>query len=126
MILIKKIADINSGIPKIVEKMSMIEIPHQQIKNIVYTIVSGSGVWTPENKTIKYTAEVAGVYRMSVLSSVDFRVFTTFPSTDNFSRTVSVVLGIDSEVTFTLESSDKHMASANYWWCLEFVTQLIT
>jgi hypothetical protein len=61
---------------------------------------------------------------MSVLSAADFRVFATFPSTNNFSRTVSVVLGIGSEETFTLESSDRYMASANYWWCLEFVTQL--
>jgi hypothetical protein len=121
-----RIADIISGIPDIIQKTSLVKIPHQQIKNIVYTIASGSEVWTPENKTIKHTAEVAGVYRMSVLSGADFRVFTTFPSTDNFSRTVSVVLGIGSEETFTLESSDRSLASANYWWCLEFVTQLIT
>jgi hypothetical protein len=39
-----KIADINSGIPSIVEKISLVKILHQQIKNIVYTIASGSGI----------------------------------------------------------------------------------
>ncbi len=119
-----KINDIISGIPDIVQKTNLIKIPHQQIKNIVYVVASGSGIWTPENKTIKYTAEVAGVYRLSVLSAVDFRVFTTFPSTGHFNKIITVALRKDSDEIFTLEPPDQSLASANYRWCLEFVAQL--
>ncbi|KAK3579928.1 hypothetical protein CHS0354_014039 [Potamilus streckersoni] len=53
-----KLNDIISGIPNIVEKTNMIKIPHKQIKNIVYTVASGSSTWTRQNNSIKYTAEV--------------------------------------------------------------------
>ncbi len=91
----------------------------------MYTVASGFGSWTPENKTIKHTAEITGIYRMSALSVADFRISTTSPSTGDFSKTVSVLLDKDSERTFTLESSSRNLPQA-YWWCLELVTQLIT
>jgi hypothetical protein len=118
-----KLNDIISGIPDIIEKTNLIKIPHKQIINTVYVVSSGSATWTQRNKTIKHTAEVAGVYRLSVFSGVEFNIITTSPLTKNFSKTVSVMLDNDSEETFTLESSDRSMASANYWWCLEFVTK---
>ncbi len=120
-----KLNDIISGIPDIVQKTSLIKIPHKQIRNIVYTVTSGVGMWTPENNTIKHTAEITGIYKMSVISVADFRISTTNPSTGNSFKTISVLLDKDSEVTFTLESSSRNLPQA-YWWCLEFVAQLIT
>ncbi len=118
-----KLNDIISGIPDIIEKTNLIKIPHKQIINIVYVVSSGSATWTQQNKTIKHTAEVAGIYRLSVFSGVEFNILTTSPLANKLSKTVSVMLDKDSEETFTLESSDRSLSSANYWWCLEFVTK---
>jgi hypothetical protein len=118
-----KLTDIISGIPDIIQKTSLINIPHKQIINIVYVVGSGSGTWTQQNKTIKHTAEVAGMYRLSVFSGVEFNILTTSPLANKLTRTVSVMLDKDSEETFTLESSDRSLYSVNYWWCLEFVTK---
>ncbi len=121
-----KLNDIISGIPSIVEKTSMIKIPHKQIKNIVYTVASGMSTWSPQNNTLKHTAEVTGVYRLSVFSSAKFNIFTLFPwrhSTDNFSGTVSIVLNKDVEETFMLAADDTKLTAASYWYCLEFVAE---
>ncbi len=70
---------------------------------MLYTVASGKNLWTQENNTLKHTAEVTGVYRMSVLSVANFKISTTSISTGDFSKTVSVFLDKDSEETFTLE-----------------------
>ncbi|KAK3593146.1 hypothetical protein CHS0354_039629 [Potamilus streckersoni] len=62
--------DIISGIPDIVQNTSLIKIPHKQIINIVCVIGSGAATWTQRNKSIKHTAEVADIYRLSVFSVV--------------------------------------------------------
>ncbi len=89
----------------------------------MYVVGSGSATWTQEIKTIKHTAEVAGIYRLSVFSGVEFKILTTSPLANKLSKTVYVMLDKDSEETFTLETSDRSLASSNYWWCLEFVTK---
>ncbi len=109
-----KLNDIIGGIPDIIQKTNLIKIPHNQIRNIVYTVAYGFGSWTPENSTIKYTAEITGIYRMSVLSIADFRISTTNPSTENSFKTISVLLDKDSEGTFTLASSSRNLPQA-YW-----------
>ncbi len=58
---------------------------------------------------------------MSVTSAADFKISTANPSTGNLFKTVSALLFKNYEGTFKLESLDKHMAEANYWWCLEFI-----
>ncbi len=121
-----KLNDIISGIPDIIQKTSLIKIPHTQIKNIVYTVASGSGEWSKQNNSIKYTAEVAGVYRFSVFGGVDFRISTRYlarHSTDIFSGTVSVTINKGTEEEFILDPADKTITGANYWWCLEFVAE---
>jgi hypothetical protein len=122
-----KLNDIISGIPNIIQKTDLIKIPHKQIKNVVYTIASGSGTWTPQNNTIRHTAEVTGVYRLSVFSGAKFSIFTRYlwrHSTDVFSGTVSIVLNKDAEETFILDPFDKNLTSASYRWCLEFVAEI--
>jgi hypothetical protein len=116
-------SNVDITLANINKKTNLIKIPHNQIKNIVYTVTSGVGMWTPENNTIKHTAEITGIYKMSVLSVADFRISTTNPSTGNSFKTISVLLDKDSEVTFTLASSSRNLPQA-YWWCLEFVAQL--
>ncbi len=107
----------------LLKKTNLIKIPHKQIINILYIVGSGSATWTQQNKTIKHTAEIAGIYRLSVFSGVEFRILTTSPLANKLPKTVSVMLDKDTEETFTLESSDIRLASSNYWWCLEFVTK---
>ncbi len=114
------LANINTKLNDIISR-----IPHKQIRNIVYTVTSGVGMWTPENNTIKYTAEITGIYRMSVLSNANFKISTTSTSTGDFFKTISVLLDKDSEEIFTLELLSRGLSHVKYWWCLEFVAQLI-
>jgi hypothetical protein len=127
-----RLNDIISGIPDIIQKTNLVKIPHGRANNIVYVVSSGKATWSQQNNTLKHTAEVTGVYRLSVFSSAKFSIFTTFPwrhSTDEFSGTVSIVLNKDTEETFMLVAFDKKLTAASYWWCIEFVAetpQLIT
>ncbi len=75
-----KLNDIITGIPDIIQKTSMVKIPHKQIKHIVYTVESGFERWTLQNNSIKHIAEVTGVYRLSVFSGAKFRIIITPPS----------------------------------------------
>ncbi len=121
-----RLNDIMSGIPNIIKNTDLIKIPHKQIKNIVYTVSSGKATWSQQNNTLKHTAEVTGVYRLSLFSSAKFSIFTTFPwrySTDDFSGTVSIVLNKDIEETFKLIADNKKLTTATYWWCIEFVAE---
>ncbi len=121
-----KLNDALSKIPDIIEKTNLIKVPHQQIKNIVYTVASGQAKWTLQTNSIKHTAEVTGVYRLSVFSPAKFSIFTKYlwrHSSDAFSETVSIVLDKDTEEEFILEPSDKKLTATLYWWCLEFVAE---
>jgi hypothetical protein len=121
-----RLNDITSGIPDIVLKTNLVKIPHGRANNIVYTVSSGKATWSQQNNTLKHTAEVTGVYRLSVFSSAKFSIFTTFPwrySTDEFSGIVSIVLNKDAEETFMLIADDRKLTAATYWWCIEFVAE---
>ena len=123
--------DILGDTRNIINKIDLLEkyqgkILHKRINNVVYTISSGLTTWSRQNNSIKHTAEVTGVYRLSVFGAAKFEIFTTYPwrhSTDRFSGTVSVILNSGDEEIFILVAFDETLTAATIRWCLEFVAE---
>ncbi|KAL3858124.1 hypothetical protein ACJMK2_012735 [Sinanodonta woodiana] len=123
--------DIVGDTRNIINKIDLLEkyqgkILRKRINNVVYTISSGLTTWSQQNNSIKHTAQVTGVFRLSVFGAEKFEIFTTYPwrhSTDRFSGTVSVILNSGDEEIFILVAFDETLTAATIRWCLEFVAE---
>jgi hypothetical protein len=108
--------------PKMVERLDKVKIPHRQFSNIVYTLESGSFVWAVTSNILPYTATVKGIYRLTLISPIQFNIST--PSSSGVNNVISTIIDKDATERFTITSTDANLARASVTWYIEFIAEL--
>ena len=105
-----------------IERLEKVKIPHERFSNNVYTLRSGSHVWTPETRTLYINAAVKGIYRLTLVSPIQFNISSLSSSGAN--NVISTIIDKDANKPFTITITDANLTRASVTWYMEFVAEL--
>ena len=121
----KSIIDaIKDDFPKMVERLEKVKIPHERFSKIVYTLQSGSFVWTPTNNLLYTNAAVKGIYRLTLVSPPRIQFNIPSLSSSGVNNVISTIINKDATEPFTITSTDANLDRASVTWYVEFVVDL--
>ncbi len=119
----KSIEDITKFKTDNLPVLEKIKIPHEKnIKNITYTIISGSLDWTPKINIVDVSISIRGVYRLTIVSPNQFNISSS--SSKGINNVISTIIDAGTYERFTITSTDANLDKTSFTWYLEFVAKL--
>ncbi len=119
----KSIEDITKFKTDNLPLLEKIKIPHEKnIKNITYTILSGSLDWTPKINIVDVSISIRGVYRLTIVSPNQFNISSS--SSKGINNVISTIIDAGTYERFTITSTDANLDKTSFTCYLEFVAKL--